>query len=232
MSGPSVLVLEADWVPNLDAAPSVRPFVDGWAAHRGLTLCHRSFGSRGELAHWLRHFLASDTLCVAYLAAHGREGCLHTPTSEIPLPELAREVARGRRNRRVGKGIIFGACQLGAHLAPFLVDTEQKFDWALGYTETIPWLGATVTDLLFLEYLFAGIELRPEGADACHFEAADAAAWLVSDHCQLAKLMGLSLTRAIAARRPARLSANRKCRQLARHSLHPTAADEAFHDAR
>ncbi len=201
MSAPSVLVLEAAWVPGLEPAPSVRPFIDGWAAHRGLSVCYRSFGSCVELAHWLRHFLASESLCVAYLAAHGGRASLQTPTSEIPLPQLAHTLGQGRRNRRTGKGIVFGACHLGSELEAFLAASKQKFDWAAGYTEAIPWLGATVTDLLFLEYLFAGIALRADGARSDHIEEAEAAAWLVGEHCRLAELMGLRLA---MSTRPAR----------------------------
>lgn len=193
MSPPSLLLLEAAWVPGLEPAPSVRPFIEGWAAHQGLTVCYRSFGAGEELAHWLRHFLASESLCVAYLAAHGCNGSLHTPTSEIPLAALARALAHGRRRRSIGKGIMFGACQLGRHLDTFLCETKQKFDWALGYSETIPWLGATVTDLLFLEYLFAGIAMRADDADSSLAEETDAAMWLVAEHCRLAELMGLRL---------------------------------------
>lgn len=193
MSAPSVLVLEAAWVPDLESAPTVQPFIEGWATHRGLSVCYRSFGSCVELTHWLRHFLASESLCVAYVAAHGRSGSLHTPTSEIPLPELAQRLGRGRRSRQTGKGIVFGACHLGSELEAFLAASKQKFDWAAGYTEAIPWLGATVTDLLFLEYLFAGIALRGEDARGDHSEEAEAAAWLVGEHCRLAHLMGLRL---------------------------------------
>ncbi|MCX9157810.1 hypothetical protein OPU71_16930 [Niveibacterium sp. 24ML] len=193
MSAPSVLVLEAAWVSSLEPGPSVRPFIDGWAAHRGVGVCYRSFGSCAELAHWLRHFLASQTLRVAYLAAHGRAGSLHTPTSEIPLPKLAQTLAGSRRSRRVGKGIAFGACHLGAELEAFLFESRQKFDWALGYTEAIPWLGATVIDLLFLEYLFAGIALRPDDTRSDQSEEAEAATWLIGEHCRLADLMGLRL---------------------------------------
>ena len=193
MNAQSVLVLEAAWVPDLESAPTVQPFIEGWATHRGLSVCYRSFGSSVELAHWLRHFLASESLCVAYLAAHGGRASLQTPTSEIPLPQLAHTLGQGRRNRRTGKGIVFGACHLGSELEAFLAASKQKFDWAAGYTEAIPWLGATVTDLLFLEYLFAGIALRADGTQTDHSEEAEAAAWLVGEHCRLSDLMGLRL---------------------------------------
>jgi hypothetical protein len=61
-----------------------------------------------------------------------------------------------------GKGILLGACEVGTRLDRFLESCGSRIDWVAGYAREVPWLEATLCDLLFIEYMMRGRALRDE----------------------------------------------------------------------
>jgi hypothetical protein len=188
-----ILVLESPWTSGLSEGKSVKPFIEGWALIGKAKLRYENFHDMKDLAHFLRLFMAEPDLKICYIAGHGSGGRLKGVDGGINLKSLA-NATRGRGpGDEGGKGILLGACEVGGNLERLLKSCSPRIAWVAGYDRRIPWVEATLCDLLFLEYMTAG-RIKPGGEKSRMFlraegkfvsmataSAARAARWVRSD---------------------------------------------------
>jgi hypothetical protein len=154
-----ILVLESDWGEDLVDCKSARPFIEGFASALGITTVFRSFHTGRDLTHWLRQvFLSSRSPRVVYIATHGTRRCLHPSLSKkgLLLRDVVATAAKGTRRRPAKRGLLLGVCEIGNDLDGILAAARGRFAWAAGYEVEIPWVESMLTDIAFLNYLFAG----------------------------------------------------------------------------
>jgi len=160
---PRLLVLENPWTDDLADNMTVMPFLDGWAQLTGLPTSYRRYHDAQDLAVWLRAFVRDPLLKICYIAGHGEQGRLTGLTQRINLKGVAGSTRTRSPGGPNGKGILLGACEVGAKLDEFLANCGRRIDWVAGYAHTVPWIEATLCDLLFIEYMVRGRALRDEG---------------------------------------------------------------------
>jgi len=160
-----VLVLESVWGDELSDTTSVRPFLEGWARALELRVAFRTFHDARDLGVWLAELFARQSYpSVCYIAGHGQGGRLSGVVGEdINLMGVLRKADPPRRRRvpppqASRKGILLGACETGSpqRRRRLLDATGAQLSWIAGYEREVPWLEATLCDLLFLTYLFEG----------------------------------------------------------------------------
>lgn len=157
-----ILVLESPWTSGLSEGKSVKPFIEGWALIGKATLRYEKFHDMKDLTHFIRLFMAEPGLNVCYIAGHGSGGRLKGMKGGINLKSLANATKRRGVSGNGGKGILLGACEVGGSLERLLMNCSPRIAWVAGYDRRIPWVEATLCDLLFLEYLSAG-RIKPDG---------------------------------------------------------------------
>ena len=164
MSAKGILVLECPWSDRIDEPKTVRPFIEGWAHLCEFPFSYRMYYDSATLSHWIRTFVMDDRLTVCYIAGHGKGGRLTGLLKNINLPSLANVVRNNPKGSgRPGKGILFGACDIGSSLEDFLNQCGRSIQWVAGYNKTVPWMESTVCDLLFLDYVLNGRIRRDNG---------------------------------------------------------------------
>jgi hypothetical protein len=162
MSKPRLLILENPWTGDLSDNTTVRPFLDGWAQLTRLPTSYRRYHDAEDLSLWLGAFVQDAFLKICYIAGHGSQGRLAGLTKGINLKGVAAATKRRGPGGPKGKGILLGACEVGTRLDDFLRNCGGRIDWVAGYAHEVPWLEATLCDLLFIEYMMRGRTLRDE----------------------------------------------------------------------
>lgn len=155
-----ILVLESPWSEDLSDGKSVRPFIQGWAELRDIELSYRMYHNQPDLSLWLESFMCDPDLRVCYIAGHGQGGRLCGLTKNINLSTIAAATNKKGRVGTNNKGILLGACKVGANLKGFLNKCGSHIIWVAGYDRPIPWMESTICDLLFLEYIMIGRSKR------------------------------------------------------------------------
>jgi hypothetical protein len=141
---------------------SVRPFLDGWAQLTGFPLAYRRYHDAEDLSLWLKAFVQDPSLKICYVAGHGTQGRLTGLTQGINLKGVAMATKQRGPGGSKGKGILLGACEVGTKLDEFLDNCGSRIDWVAGYAHEVPWIEATLCDLLFIQYMFRGRVLQDE----------------------------------------------------------------------
>jgi hypothetical protein len=106
--------------------------------------------------------MAVSGLEICYIAGHGNGGRLSGVKRGINLKSLANATKRKGLSGNGGKGILLGACDVGRSLQHLLNNCSPRINWVAGYDREIPWVEATLCDLLFLEYMTIG-RVKPDG---------------------------------------------------------------------
>lgn len=160
---PKVLILENPWASDLADNTTVKPFLDGWAQLTGRPTSYRRYHDAEDLALWLSAFIGDPFLKICYIAGHGSRGRLAGLTKGINLKGVAAATKKRGPGGPKGKGILLGSCEVGTKLDEFLRNCGSRIDWVAGYATDVPWLEATLCDLLFIEYMMRGRTLRSKG---------------------------------------------------------------------
>ncbi len=159
---PKLLILENPWASDLADNTTVRPFLDGWAQVTRLPTSYRRYHDAEDLSLWLEAFVRDASLKICYIAGHGTRGRLAGLTKGINLKGVAAATKRRGPAGPKGKGILLGACEVGTKLDEFLANCGSRIDWVAGYARDVPWIEATLCDLLFIEYIMRGRTVRDE----------------------------------------------------------------------
>jgi hypothetical protein len=160
---PKLLILENPWASDLADNTTVRPFLDGWAQVTRLPTSYRRYHDAEDLSLWLEAFVRDASLEICYIAGHGTRGRLAGLTKGINLKGVAAATKKRGLSGPKGKGILLGACEVGTKLDEFLANCGSRIDWVAGYARDVPWIEATLCDLLFIEYMMRGRTVRDEG---------------------------------------------------------------------
>jgi hypothetical protein len=170
---------------------TVKPFLDGWAQLTALPTSYRRYHDVEDLTLWLKAFVRDPSLKICYIAGHGSQGRLAGLTKGINLKGVAVATKKRGPGGPKGKGILLGACEVGTRLDEFLENCGSRIDWVAGYAHEVPWLEATLCDLLFIEYMIRGRALRDkqgfryedgEPKSRRPSSAAQAVAWVRQDY--------------------------------------------------
>jgi len=156
-----LLVLESPWSNDFGDETSVRLFMRGWADLRNIELSYRMYHDKNDLAHWLRLFIAHPALRICYIAGHGKGSRLTGLTKDINPSSISKATKARGKIGNCKKGILLGSCEVGSDLLKLLNDCGKRISWVAGYDREIPWMEATICDLLFIDYmLFGRIKVR------------------------------------------------------------------------
>jgi len=151
-----LLVLESPWSTDLADETSVRPFIEGWADLRNIEISYRMYHDKNDLEHWLSLFMAHPVLRICYIAGHGQGSRLKGLTKDINPSSISKATKKRRNAASCQKGILLGSCEIGADLRTLLNSCGKKISWVAGYDREIPWMEATICDLLFIDYMLFG----------------------------------------------------------------------------
>jgi hypothetical protein len=151
-----LLVLESPWSNDFADETSVRLFMRGWADLRNIEIGYRMYHNRNDLTHWLGLFIAHPTLRICYIAGHGQGSRLTGLTKDINPSSISKATKRRGMVGNYQKGILLGSCEVGSDLGKLLNDCGKRISWVAGYDREIPWMEATICDLLFIDYILFG----------------------------------------------------------------------------
>jgi hypothetical protein len=188
---PRLLILENPWANDFADNTTVKPFLDGWAQLTRLPTSYRRSHDAEDLSLWLEAFVQDAFLKICYIAGHGTRGRLAGLTKGINLKGVAAATKKRGPTGPKGTGILLGACEVGTRLDRFLGNCGSRIDWVAGYARDVPWIEATLSDLLFIEYMMRGRALRSESgfryrkgvlASRRPSSAAQAADWVKEDY--------------------------------------------------
>ena len=131
-----LLVLEGTWDTTLSEHKSVRPMVEGWGDAIGVDVIFRYYEAGPGLRHWLEQFFLPSTMAsVCYIAGHGAKRKLAGLQHDIDHPAILEEVTRAKGKKGSGKGLLLGACEVGASRKrrALLKRTGKALKWVAGY---------------------------------------------------------------------------------------------------
>jgi hypothetical protein len=159
-----LLVLESPWSKDLADETSVRLFIRGWGDLRNIEISYRMYHDKNDLAHWLGLFMAHPALRICYIAGHGQGSRLTGLTKDINPSSISKATKRRGKVGNYQKGILLGSCEVGSDLRKLLNKCGKRISWVAGYDREIPWMEATICDLLFIDYMLIGrIKVRKDG---------------------------------------------------------------------
>ncbi len=194
-----LLVLESPWSKDLADETSVRPFMEGWADLRNIEISYRMYHNKNDLAHWLGLFMAHPALRICYIAGHGQGSRLTGLTKDINPSSISKATKQRGKAGNYQKGILLGSCEVGSDLRKLLKNCGRQISWVAGYDREIPWMEATICDLLFIDYMLFGrikvskdekfLKRRGEFVSSQTKRAKRAAKWVRLD-CKLAARCG------------------------------------------
>jgi len=220
---PHILVLEAPWSPaNLYDSTSVRGFISAWAEESGVRVAFRHYNDRRDLVHWLSMFLKGrGGPSIVYVAGHGAGKMMQHVHGDSSLRSILKRVATMvglAASRRRRKGLLLGCCEVGADLGDLMEAGRGRFAWIAGYSQEVPWLEATIADIVFLDYMTRG-RLVPAKrgflAEIRHLRvhqtcrASTVAQWVREDY-RVATMLGLGAVDARPRTRLRRTAASRR----------------------